>query len=118
MREARAAGADEPLLLGRGEEVLETAYGNVFITLDDEELWTPEEDARFLNGVARAVLLEALADRVMTRPIGLSELARAQGIWVTNAVFGPRRARLVDHDPAGAPMLDARLAKAWAKTVG
>lgn len=117
-REAKAAGADEALLLGRGEEVLETVYGNVFLTLDDDELWTPEEDRRFLCGIARGVLLERLAARVMTRPIGLSELRRAKGIWITNAVHGPRRARLADEEPVGAPRLDDALAGAWEAVVG
>lgn len=94
--EARAAGADEALLLGAGKRVLETAIGNVFFRTG-ERIHTPVADGSFLAGVGRAVLIREL--RRASIPVEeadyrLADLRRADEIFVTNAVYGPRPATL------------------------
>jgi branched-subunit amino acid aminotransferase/4-amino-4-deoxychorismate lyase len=100
-REARTRGADEAVVLSPDGAVLETATGNVFCSLDGR-VRTPGPDGPFLPGVARAALLDAL--RAAGRPavegrLALGDLQRAEALWVTNAVHGPRPAVLV-HPPA------------------
>ena len=108
-REARAAGADEALILGSGDTVLETATGNVFASIDGR-LCTPADNGAFLAGIARAILLERLP--VEQRAIGHPELLGAEAIWVTNAVHGPRRA-VVGERPQVAAEGEDPLAAAW-----
>src|SRR5690606_28717164 len=115
-RAARAQGADEPLLVDRHGAVLETATANV-VVLTAGGFATPPADGRILPGIARAVLLAAARAAGVPfaeRPIALDELRSAAALWVTNAVHGPRPARLAG---AAAEPTDseagARLARWW-----
>ena len=76
--------------------VLETALGNLWFHVAGAWV-TPALDQRVLPGIARAVLLEALAARgieVVERACDIADLHRATAIAVSNAVHGPRRAVL------------------------
>jgi branched-chain amino acid aminotransferase len=90
-REARAAGADVAVLVD-GDELLETAEGNLFALIDGE-LVTPPADGRLLAGVTRELVLEA-ADtlRVPTRiaPLLRRDVARAATLFVTSSIAGLR----------------------------
>lgn len=96
LSEARAAGADDGIVVGDEGAVLETALGNLWLHVAG--VWvTPALDRRVLPGIARAVLLEALAARgihVVERACDISDLHRATALAVSNAVHGPRRAVL------------------------
>jgi branched-subunit amino acid aminotransferase/4-amino-4-deoxychorismate lyase len=113
-REARAAGGDDALILGPGATVLETAIGNVFARFGGS-IRTPAQNGAFLAGIARAVLIERLADlgfAVEQRALSLADLAGADAIWVCNAVYGPRRAVLDDSTEVPVEQGDP-LAEAW-----
>ena len=111
--EAQAAGADDALLVDERNRVLETSTANVLVAVGGA-LCTPPLDGRIVPGIARAVLLEGLASaghEVIEREIGERELSGARGLWVTNAVYGPRPAAMAG-GPAPSP--DPLLAAIWA----
>lgn len=105
-------GCDDALLLGQDDDVLETAYGNVFCA-SGGEICTPPLDGRVLPGVRRRVLVDALGERIRKQAIVLDDLRRADAIWVSNAVYGPRVAQLLDFTPPGSPSIDRELCNAW-----
>ena len=96
LAEARAAGADDALLLDRQGRLLETSTANVFVEVGGV-ISTPALDGRILPGIARAVLLDGLRSAgcsVMERDIDHGELAAGGRVWVSNAVHGPRPAAI------------------------
>jgi branched-subunit amino acid aminotransferase/4-amino-4-deoxychorismate lyase len=120
LRAARAAGADDALLLALDGRVLETTTGNLFLWLGDE-LHTPAiTGGLLLPGVARAALIDELTNAsvaVVERDIWLAELEPGAAVFVTNAVHGPRPA-VVGTAAAPPARLDARVADAWQRVVG
>lgn len=105
LAEARAAGADDGIVVGDDGAVLETALGNLWLWRDG--VWfTPALDGRVLPGIARAVLLDAMAARgieVVERACDLGDLHRATALAVSNAVHGPRPAVLMRVRGRGEP---------------
>jgi len=96
-REAAASGADVAVLVD-GDELLETAEGNL-VALIDGTLVTPPDDGRLLAGVTRALVLEegvrlGLASR--EAPLRRADVARADVLLVTSAVSGIRTVRTLD----------------------
>jgi len=86
--EARAARADEALLVSPAGAVLEGAVSNVFAVMG-AELRTPPLAAGILPGVTRAMVLGLCAEAgiaVREAPLSLDELRRADEIVVTNSV--------------------------------
>jgi branched-subunit amino acid aminotransferase/4-amino-4-deoxychorismate lyase len=86
--EARAAGADEALLVSASGELLEGAVSNVFALIDGELATTPLARG-ILPGIARAVVLEAshaLGIQARERALQVADLARAQAMLLTNCV--------------------------------
>lgn len=88
VREAKASGAQEALIVdGRGE-VLEGATSNVFVAKDGR-LATPPVEAGILAGITRAHVLQAAAaagigvDERRLRPEGLYE---ADEVFVTSSI--------------------------------
>lgn len=95
--EARAAGADDGIVVGDDGAVLETALGNLMLRIAGQWV-TPSLDGRVLPGIARAVLMEQLAgqgERVVERRCDFGDLHRATTLVVCNAVHGPRGAVLM-----------------------
>jgi branched-chain amino acid aminotransferase len=87
--EARAAGADEALLVSPAGEVLEGAASNLFVLRPDGDLVTPPLTADVLPGVTRAVVLglcSELGIRVHEVAVPLELLRRADEVFVTNSV--------------------------------
>jgi branched-subunit amino acid aminotransferase/4-amino-4-deoxychorismate lyase len=112
LAEARAAGADDALLLDGAGRVLETTTGNLLLFADGA--WrTPQWRGSFLPGIARALLLDALAASgraARETDLTLADLDAADELYVTNAVYGPRpAARLGGAARAG----DDALADLW-----
>jgi branched-subunit amino acid aminotransferase/4-amino-4-deoxychorismate lyase len=98
-RAAARLGAT-PLLVDDGEEVLEAAWGTVWV-LEGLDLVTPPLDGRLLPGVTRARLLAAapaLGLRAREEPLGLGRLRAADEVLVTSALRGAVAAY-----PAGGP---------------
>jgi branched-subunit amino acid aminotransferase/4-amino-4-deoxychorismate lyase len=86
--EARAAGADEALLVSPAGELLEGAASNVFVVRSGEVL-TPPLTADVLPGVTRRFVLalcEELAIPAREAPLTLESLRRADEVFLTNSV--------------------------------
>ena len=125
--EARAAGADDALLLNHADAVVEAATANIFAIIDGR-LVTPSLSEGALPGVTRADVLDlsidlgALAEE---RRISLEELASAEAIVLTSSVSGivaaasleavlPDAPVAVDwHAPRVLPRLATDLAEAY-----
>lgn len=99
--EAERAGADEALILGPGDELLETVRGNLFFARDGA-LCTPATNGAFLPGVGRGLLLESLHEHGLTVAVQdfvLDDLRGADRLWVVNSVRGALPAVLPDLCP-------------------
>ncbi|MBI1799314.1 MAG: aminotransferase class IV [Candidatus Eisenbacteria bacterium] len=86
--EARAARADEALLVAADGELLEGAVSNLFVVLHGEAL-TPPLARGILPGIARAstlALCGALGIRAREARITTSDLDRAEEAFLTNSV--------------------------------
>jgi para-aminobenzoate synthetase/4-amino-4-deoxychorismate lyase len=90
---ARASGVDDVLLWNDEGELTESTIGNLVVQLDGARS-TPPRDCGLLAGTYRAALLERgdIGERVLRK----SDLARAEGLWLVNAVRGWVPLRLVD----------------------
>lgn len=91
--DARAAGADDALLVDSGERVLETSVANLWVVRRGR-LLTPPAPERCLPGIMRCWLLEHASDAgldVAEADLCLTDVEAADEIWVTNAVVGVRR---------------------------
>jgi para-aminobenzoate synthetase/4-amino-4-deoxychorismate lyase len=84
--------AVDPLLTDEGDGILETGRGNVFVVRNGL-VATPPLDRRILPGVTRAEVVRLLARLGITceeRAVGLTEMAAADEVFVTNAIGGVR----------------------------
>ena len=118
-QQAQDGGADDGLVVAPDGHVLETALGNLWLRLHDGWV-TPPLDGRVLPGIARALLLAEARRRgvaVHERAVGLGDLHTASALAHSNAVYGPRPARLVGADPTGTPavvaLVDSELGALW-----
>ena len=96
-REARAKGAEIAVLCD-GDDLLETAEGNLFAIIDGT-LHTPADDGRLLAGVTRRLVLEAAAALdVPVREDGLHrrDALRAESLVVSSSVAGLRTVLTLD----------------------
>jgi len=87
--EARAAGADEALLVSPDGELMGGAASNVFVVRSGGDIFTPPLSAPILPGVTRATVLELcgpLGIIVHEAPIPLEMLRWAAEVFVTNSV--------------------------------
>jgi branched-chain amino acid aminotransferase/4-amino-4-deoxychorismate lyase len=119
-RQARAAGADEALMLNAQGEVACAAVANVF-WFEGERLVTPALECGVLAGVVRAQTLRAAAalglEAVEARA-PRERLDAAAGVFLTNSLIGLRPVSSLDgRAVAPHPALDA-LARAVATTCG
>jgi branched-chain amino acid aminotransferase len=86
--EARAAGADETLLVDEADRVLEGTASNVFAVIEGRVL-TPPLTLPIQPGIARAVTLEraaALGISALEAELTRDELLGADEVFVTNSV--------------------------------
>ena len=128
--EARAAGADDALLLNHAGVVVEAATANIFAILDGVLVTPPLSDGP-LPGITRADVLELSIDlgvRAEERSISPAELATAEAILLTSSVSGivaaasleggpPASAPLDWRAPSRVPRLATDLAEAYAALV-
>jgi para-aminobenzoate synthetase / 4-amino-4-deoxychorismate lyase len=96
-RAAEVGGAEEAILLNERGLVTEGSITNVFVEIDGELLTPPLRDG-LVPGVLRAELLGRGDAR--EESITIEMLARADGVYVGNAVRGLRRAALVGRKDA------------------
>lgn len=113
--EARAAGADEAVMLNGAGAVACAGAGNVF-WLVGETLFTPALDCGVLAGIARARVIAAagrLGLAVREGAFPFEDLARADAVFLTNSLIGARRAVGPGIGASAAPVV-ARLAAEFA----
>ena len=87
--EARAAGADEALLVSSTGEVLEGAASNLFVVLPGGDVITPPLAVDVLPGVTRAIVLLLCAELgIVAREavVRLDSLHLADEVFLTNSV--------------------------------
>jgi para-aminobenzoate synthetase/4-amino-4-deoxychorismate lyase len=92
LRVARAAGADEALLLRDDGLITEGSYTNVFVRRSDGRLITPRATLGLLPGVLRRSLIDA--DKVVEGDVTVDDLR--DGFLLGNALRGLMPARLLD----------------------
>jgi branched-subunit amino acid aminotransferase/4-amino-4-deoxychorismate lyase len=98
---ARAAGADEALILDAAGRLVEGARSNVVVVGSDGRLSTPPLELGGVAGIAREILLERIGE-LEPRVVGDAELALASEIVAVNAVRGARAiVRLDGHGIGG-----------------
>lgn len=89
-RRARAAGADEAIVLTVDGDVGEGTSTNLFLAMGGA-LHTPGLDRGILAGITRGAVLEACRSAgipTFERELGLDDLAGADEIYLTSAVIG------------------------------
>jgi branched-subunit amino acid aminotransferase/4-amino-4-deoxychorismate lyase len=87
--EARAARADDALLVDPHGQVLEGSVSNVFVVTVAGVVVTPPSEGGILPGLARARVIrlcEALGTPVEERPLTLEELLDAEEAFLTNVI--------------------------------
>lgn len=115
--EARAAGADEALMLNTGGRLACAAAANLF-WIAEGALFTPALDCGVLAGVARGEVLAraaAFGVRVHEVAAGPEALAAAEAVFLSNALIGLRPVAQVDGHGYASHALVERLAAAVAR---
>ena len=100
---ARATGADEALLADAEGRLVEGARTNVIVVDAEGILRTPPLTRGAQAGIARAILLDRIAELVEA-DVAVADLAAAREIVLVNAVRGAKPACEVD----GRPVADGR----------
>lgn len=114
---ARAAGADEALLLDTDRRLVEGARSSLLVVGEDGALRTPPLARGAQAGVAREILLERVPE-LREGDVEASALAGARELVAANAVRGARPIVRVDGRPVGdggPGAWAARLAAAFAE---
>lgn len=113
-REARAAGADEALLLNNRGELACAAAGNLFWR-EGGRLLTPALDCGVLAGITRARVMAVatgLGLEAAEVRAGPEALDRADGVWISNSLIGLRPVGALDGRPLPADPRHRALAAA------
>lgn len=114
-REARAAGADEAVMLNTAGEVACAAAANLF-WLRDGRLCTPALDCGVLDGIVRARVLTLSAPMgvaVQEAHVGAEALVAAEAVFLTNSLIGVRAVGRLGERRLPPHPLTASLAQAW-----
>lgn len=111
LAEAKAAGADDGLLLTTGGQVAETAIWGVF-WWEDGRVAAPPLEIGVLPGVARARIVEIVGD-IQEQKVTIDEM-RAKPLFVANAARGIVPVASLDGAAvADAPETDALASRFW-----
>lgn len=103
MKRAKAAGANEALIVDGEGRVIEGATSNLFIVRSGV-LWTPGEQAGILAGITRAVVIEAARDLHIPLVFGcvtVQELAGVDELFITSSIRQMLSVVAVDAMPIG-----------------
>ncbi|TET75751.1 MAG: aminotransferase class IV [Dehalococcoidia bacterium] len=102
-KEAKAAGADEALLLNERGFLCEGSTSNVFLVTANG-LITPDEESGCLPGVTRQAVIELASElgiSVAQREVQIEELLQADEAFVTNSLLELMPLGEVDGKPIG-----------------
>jgi len=116
-REARAAGADEALMLNGRGEVACAAAANLF-WFEGDRLVTPALECGVLDGIVRrAVLAQAAEMGLETALVRVQResLERASGLFLTNSLIGVRPVSALDGVPVEPHRAEAALGERIAR---
>jgi branched-chain amino acid aminotransferase/4-amino-4-deoxychorismate lyase len=108
---ARAAGADEALMLNTQGHVAGGAAANIFWTLG-ERLVTPALEVGVLDGVMRARVLAAAARagvETLEARVSAAGLEAAEAMFLTNSLIGLREVSSLDGRSLAQSAMAARL---------
>lgn len=117
--EARAAGADEAILLNERGFLCEGSASNIFL-VSKGNLITPGEESGCLPGITRQVVIElaqGLGISLAQREVRFEELLRAGEAFLTNSIMELMPLAEVDGKPIGRGEVTGRLTQAYKKTV-
>jgi branched-chain amino acid aminotransferase/4-amino-4-deoxychorismate lyase len=107
--EARAAGADEALMLNTAGQIACAAAANVF-WIKGGVIQTPRLDCGVLDGITRGRVLEACSERgwaVVEVRVGIEKLRGCEGLFLTNSLQGVRPVSVLDGEPiAQSPLVE------------
>jgi branched-chain amino acid aminotransferase len=123
LREARARGADDALLLNTAERLACATAANLFI-LQMNTLATPPPGEGALAGITRALVLESagrLGLQAVEEPLLVAELATAEEVFLSSALQGLLPVIAVDGRPVGTGVPGPRTAAlqaAWLQAQG
>ena len=93
LAEAKAAGADEAVLLNEHGRIADGSFTSLFV-LRDGALATPPPSEGALDGVLKRVLMRRGAPPVIERALTVDDLGAAEALFAGNSVRGLMRARL------------------------
>ena len=117
--EARAARADEAILVSPAREVLEGATSNLFAVLGGEVV-TPPLSCGILPGITRALVRASCAELGMPcheEHLDRRRLERAEEVFLTNAVQEVVPLAMLEGRPLPARAIGERLAASYRATV-
>ena len=117
--EARAAGADEAILLNNRNEVACAGAANLFWARDGA-LFTPALSCGVLDGIMRAATMRAaqgLGLSVVEVAVERSALDQTQGMFLTNSLIGVREIGALDGAPVRQTPMTTRLREALAEVL-
>ena len=101
--EAKAAGADEALLLNELGHLAEGSTSNIFL-VNKEMLITPSLESGILPGITREAVLEiahTLSIKTVERETALNELTEADEVFITNSILEIMPLTWFDGKPIG-----------------
>lgn len=110
LREARAAGADEAILLNNAGNVACASSSNIFAVLNGE-IYTPPLQDGVLNGIARQVFMEKYPVRELS--LKPEDLLAAESLILTNSIRGAQAVGELD-GKAFPPVLPSGIDKNFA----
>lgn len=121
-KEARAAGADEAMLLNEQGFLAEGSSTNVFL-VSDQILITPSMESGALPGITREAVLElakSMGVTLVVKQVELEELLTAEEAFLTNSILEIMPLIQVDDKPIGSGIpgaLTQRLMSAYQELI-
>lgn len=116
---ARREGFEEMLFFNTNDELCEAAMANVFL-IRSGGLLTPSLDSGCLAGVSRALvqrIAEGMGISCQERPLGRSDVAKADGMFLTSSVQGPVEVSHYGLKAYSPNPLFKRIREAWAQAM-
>ena len=118
-REARAAEADEAILLNERGFLCEGSTSNIFL-VSDGELITPDVESGCLPGITRQAVIElarGLGRSISEREVQLDELFHADEAFLTNSITELMPLAEVNNQRIGRGKVTERLMQAYKEAV-